>query len=149
MAQSIGAARYRSAAQNNAIAVQGFSQLTRALQKIEDGIYPELRQKLKEIGNTVALVAAANAPRRTGELQLSIKSSVTTANASVYSSAVYGGAINYGAYPHLGPQARGPHINRANASHYMDRAVTELSPWVEQETNAVIDWLIETFEKEG
>lgn len=129
------------------IAIQGFAQIQRALSRIEDGIQPELRKRIREVGARVALVAAANAPRRTGELQHSIKDSVAISSASVYSTAVYGGAINYGAFPHAGPEHRGPHITRARASHYMDRAVSQTAPWVEQEMNAVIDWLQETFEK--
>lgn len=148
MPQSIGAAKFRNAGENNAVAVQGFQQLSRALKRIEDGVYPEFRKKLKEIGDRVALVAASNAPRRTGELQHSIKTSVTERGASVYSTAIYGGAQNFGAFPHMGKEHRGPHIKRANASHYMDRAVTQLESWVEQETQAVIDWVISTFEGE-
>lgn len=91
-------------------------------------------------------MAAGNAPRgHTGDLQASIKSSVANTSASVYSTVEYGGAINYGAFPKLGAHARGPHIKRANASHYMDRAVSDLSTWVEGEIVGLLDWLLTTF----
>lgn len=126
------------------VAFSGFAQLSRALRRVEDGVYPEFRQKLRDIGDKVALVAAGNAPRDTGELQHSIKTSVTLSGASVYSSSVYGGAINYGAWTQHG---RGPHIRRASASHYMDKAVDETSGYVEAEMEAVLDWLTKTFEE--
>lgn len=135
----------RAAEQGDAITIQGFAQLQRALGRIENGVQPELRRRLHEIGDKVALVAAADAPRLTGELQHSIKTSVANSSASIYSTAIYGGAINYGAFPSAGASARGPHIKRANASHYMDRAVSELAPWVQQETEAVLDWLETVF----
>ena len=142
------ASKFARAGDGATVSVQGFAELQRALTKIETGVQAEMRARLRAIGEKVALVAADNAPRRTGELQHSIKTSVETRGASVYSNAPYGGAVNYGAFPHAGKEARGPHITRAGASHYMDRAVTELAPWVEQETNAVLDWVITTFETE-
>lgn len=135
-----------AATRGDAIVIEGFSQLQQALGRIENGVQPELRRRLKAIGDKVALVAAGNAPRITGELQHSLKTSVTNSSASIYSTAVYGGAQNFGAWTKNG---RGPHISRARASHYMDRAVTELSAWVEQETNGVLDWLLTTFEEDA
>lgn len=129
------------------IAVQGFAQLSRVLGKVEEGVQPEMRRRLRGIGDKVALVAAGNAPRgATGELQHDMKVSVTNTSASVYNTAVYAGAINSGAWTAGG---RGPHIARGNASHYMDRAVSGLKGWVEQETNAVLDWVVSTFEEAG
>jgi hypothetical protein len=128
---------------NTAISVQGFAQLSRALRALGDGADKELRRRLKEIGDVVGLVAAGDAPRITGELQHSIKSSAVTRGASVYSTAVYGGAINYGAWTKRG---RGPHIRRASASHYMDKAVTQTQPFVEHEAEALLDWAMTTFE---
>lgn len=138
-----GAAKFTSG-----VSVRGFTQLQRALKRIDDGASDELRKRLKDIGARVALVAAGNAPRDTGELQHSIKTGVALRGASVYSSAVYGGAINYGAFPKAGPEARGPHIKRANASHYMDRAVVQTEPYVEAEVEKLLDWLTKTFEED-
>ena len=128
-----------------AVKFSGFTQLSRALRRIEDGAYPELQKKLRDIGDQVALVAAGNAPRGiTGELQHSMKTSVTLSGASVYSSSIYGGAQNYGAWEKHG---RGPHISRARASHYMDKAVAETEGYVLAEMEAVLDWLTTTFEE--
>lgn len=138
---------FTGAGDNAATTVQGFAGLQRALRKIGDGTDLELRRRIRDVGARVALVAAGNAPRDTGELQHSIKVSVTQGSASVYSNAVYGGAINFGAGPKLGWQHRGPHITRARASHYMDRAVTETAPWVQQEMDKVLDWVESTFEE--
>lgn len=139
---------YARAAASDAVVVKGFEQLQRVLGRMEDGVEIELRKRIKELADQVGLVAAADAPRRTGVLQHSIKTSVTRRGASIYSNVVYGGAINYGAYPKLGPQHRGPHIKRSGASHYMDRAVDQTKPWVEKEMQDVMDWLITTFESD-
>lgn len=127
------------------ISVQGFAGLQRALRRVEGGAQPEMRARLRAIGERIALVAAGDAPRNTGELQHSIKTSVKNAGASIYSNAVYGGAINYGAWTQHG---RGPHISRRGASHYMNRAVTQTSSWVEGEIDGLLDWVVSTFEKD-
>lgn len=132
------------AGDTGAVAVRGFAALQAALKRIEDGTQGEVQRRIREIGERVALVAASKAPRRTGELQHSIKTSVATRSASVYSTAIYGGVQNVGAWTKEG---RGPHVTRARASHYMDRAVQELAPWVEQEIQAVVDWILTTFQE--
>lgn len=140
-----------------AVEVVGFSAISKALREIGEGAPEELRKKLKDIGETVALVAAGNAPRLenptltsgyAGELAHSIRTAATVRGASVYSTAVYGGAQNYGAWTQHG---RGPHIRRDRASHYMDKAVTETGPWVDDQVVELIDWALETFmeAKEG
>lgn len=132
--------------QDYAVQFSGFAQLSRALRRIEDGTYDELRKRLHDIGDRVALVAAGNAPRGvTGELQHSMKTSVTLNGASVYSSSIYGGAQNYGAWTQHG---RGPHIRRDRASHYMDKAVAATAGYVEAEMEAVLDWLTTVFEED-
>ena len=141
---SYGAAKYARASEGGAVAVHGFAGLQAALKRIEDGVQPELRRKILEIGAQVALVAAGNAPRDTGQLQHSIKVSAFSRGASVYSTADYGGVQNVGAMTRSG---RGPHVKRGRASHYMDKAVTETSPWVEQEISSVLDWLLTTFQE--
>jgi len=147
MAQLPGSARYQRATDNSAIAISGFRELIYALDSIRDGAEKEARQRVRTVGERVALVAAGNAPRRTGELQHSIKTSVGLRGASIYSNVVYGGAINFGAAPHAGWQARGPHIQRKNASHYMDRAVTQTAPWVAEEMDSLLDWVTRKFEE--
>lgn len=145
MALSSGS-KYGRATDNSAVVLSGFSELIRAVGSIEDGADLEARRRVAEVGRRVALVAAANAPRRTGELQHSVKSSVAGSSASIYSTAVYGGAVNFGAWTKFG---RGPHITRAGASHYMDKAVKETSPWVAERMDGLLDWVTRKFEEAG
>jgi phage gpG-like protein len=141
---SFNTGKYGRANDNSAIAISGFRELIYALGSIEDEAEAEARKRVREVGERVALVAAGNAPRRTGELAHSIKTSVGVRGASVYSNVVYGGAQNYGAWTQHG---RGPHISRTRASHYMDRAVKETAPWVEQEMDSLLDWAQRKFEE--
>lgn len=144
----------RSAAMGVTTHLQGFTQLLRALGRIDDETGIELRKRIREVGERVALVAAGNAPilkthpsdssGAPGELQHSIKTSVTLTRASVYSDAVYGGVQNVGGWS----KGRGPHVSRARASHYMDKAVIETAPWVRHEMDGLIDWVESTF-REG
>lgn len=143
---SFGASKYARAGSGDAIVISGFAQLQAAFGRIADGTQQELQGKIKEVGGRVALVAAGFAPRgATGELQHSPKVSAVTRGASVYSTAVYGGAINFGAWM---KNARGPHISRGRASHYMDRAVTSTAPWVAQEMDSILDWVTTKFEED-
>ena len=120
---------------------------------MEDGTQAEVQRRILEIGARVALVAAGNAPRLAsdkvtsssgfaGELQHSVKVSAFSRGASVYSNAIYGGVQNVGSWTKRSRPSR----QRASASHYMDRAVTEAAPWVEQEINSVMEWLMTTFQ---
>lgn len=143
----------RYAIRDAGVAVQGFDQLQRALRRIEGGIAPELRVKLKAIGEHVKEVAEGNVSHKSGErhgddsqpkLEDSVKVSATLKSASIYSTAVHGGAINVGAWTTTG---RGPHISRGTAQHWMDRAVRSEESFVEREVNALLDWLLTTFEE--
>lgn len=151
MARSYGAGKFQRAGEGDAVVLEGFAQLQAALKRIEDGTYPELRERLRAIGEHVKARAEGNITHRTGRhgaegprLGQSLKVSVTQRSASVYSTAVHGGAQNVGAWTRDG---RGPHISRANASHYMDKAVKSEQAFVEQETEALIQWLLTTFEE--
>jgi len=158
MAQLPGSARYQRATDNSAIAISGFKELIYALDSIRDGAEKEARDRIRTVGERVALVAAGNAPRLKthpsdssgypGELSHSVKTSVNLTSASIYSIAVYGGAINVGAWSGTKETpARGPHISRKRASHYMDRAVTQTAPWVAEEMDSLLDWVTRKFEE--
>lgn len=139
---SYGAGKYARAGEGGAVAVQGFAQLSAALARIADGTQDELKARIRAVGERVALVAAGNAPRGdTGQLQHSIRVAVAGRGASVYSSSLYGGAQNVGAWV----KGRGPHISRTRASHYMDRAVDQTAPWVVTELDSVMEWVTTTF----
>lgn len=141
---SYNAAKFARAGEGDAVVIEGFAQLQAALGRVADGVDTELKSKVRAVGERVALVAAGNAPRRTGELQHSEKVSVTGRSASVYNTAPYGGALNVGAW--VGGR-RGVHISRGRASHYQDRAVRQLAPWVRQEMDSVVDWLMTMFQE--
>jgi hypothetical protein len=142
-------------ASDQAIVLNGFTQLSRALRRVEGGpgnfgLGYELQRRLRTVGETVAKAAPGFITHRTGrgsgELEGSVKVSVTTRSASVYSTSVYGGIQNFGGGPHGGWAARGPHIRKANASHWMDRAVNSQTAFVAKELDGLIDWLIDEFE---
>lgn len=144
-----GAGKYGRAEGNNAIVVDGFFELQRGLRRIEAGIQREVQARIKIIGAHVAEVARSNIPHKTGRhggdgtIEDTLRVSAVLRGASIYTLAPHGGAINVGAWS----KARGPHIQRARASHYMDRAVSTSTAFVEAETQAVLDWVETTFQE--
>lgn len=142
-------------AQLQGIAVRGFEELVRALERIEGGtgnfgVEYELQQRLTAIGEEVAKAAPAfvtDKYQNSGELQGSVKVSVTKKQASVYSTSVYGGAQNSGASPKAGWQARGPHIQRAKASQWMTKAVQSKQAFIAAEWEGLEDWVLREFER--
>jgi hypothetical protein len=146
---SYGAGKYGRAGGSNAIVVQGFEDLQRALRATEIGVQKEVQSRIKVIGAHVAEAAKGNVPHATGRhssepsIEAGMRVSAVLRGASIYTTAVHGGVQNVGAWS----KARGPHIRRQDASHYMDRAVTSSKPFVEAETQAVLDWITTTFEE--
>ncbi len=154
MPSTYGAGKYGRAAENNAIVVEGLADLQRALRATEVGVEKEVQARIRLIGEEVKRRAAANVQHKTnrhaadGEsIEARMGISVVLRGASIYTTAIHGGVQNVGGGPHAGWAARGPHIKRADASHYMDRAVTSSRAFVEQETEAVMDWLQTTFQE--
>lgn len=138
----------RPIGRGDGVSVDGFAQLLRALKRVDDGLFPELHSRLKAIGARVELVAAGNVTHRTGRsgstprIEDSIKVSVTQTSASVYSTAEHGGVQNYG-----GRVGHGAVIKRAAVSQYMTVAVKDTQPWVKEEMDGLISWLLTEFEK--
>lgn len=134
------------------VAVRGFTQLSKALARIEGegiadyGLAYELRSRLHAIGETVKAQAEGYAPEKSGELRRSLAVSVTQRSASVFARAIYGGVQNFGGGPAAGWQYRGPHVKRANASRFMDRAVDSEEVYVEAEMDSLLDWLVTEFD---
>jgi phage gpG-like protein len=140
----------RYAIRDEGITVEGLAAIQRALARTEEGAPPELRAKLKAIGEHVKAAAESRAPVGTGRtgpsgrLKSSIKISITRAGASVYSSAVYGGVQN------VGGQVGRDHrtiLKRGSVSGYMVKAVQSQKGFVEQETEALVEWLLHTFQE--
>jgi hypothetical protein len=145
--------------QDQGVAMVGFTQINQALQRIAGGranfgIEYELQRRLRTIGETVAKAAPGNITHKTGRhgddsggrLEDSVKVSVTTRSASVYSTSVYGGVQNVGGGPHAGWKARGPHVKRASASQWMNKTVNSQKAFVEAELDGLLDWLVHEFE---
>ena len=144
------------AVRDRAVQMQGFTELNRALQRIEGsrgnfGIEYELQHRLRVVGETVAKAAPQFVTHKTGPgtgaLEGSVKVSVTTKAAAVYSTSVYGGAQNSGAGPKAGWKARGPHIQRKNASKWMTRAVESQKAFTEAEMDGLTQWVVDEFNR--
>lgn len=148
----------RYAVRDQGVALSGFTQLQVALRRVEGvgdyGLAYEVQAQMRRIGEKVALDAPGFVTHKTGrhgspsvpKLEDSVHVSVTTRSASVYSSAEHGGVQNVGGFPHAGVEARGPHVKRADASHWMNRAVAENYAFVELEVNRLIERLLSEFE---
>lgn len=142
--------RFKRAGKNGGVAVSGFAQIQRGLASIEGGAKSEVRKRFVEVGGYVKTRAAANVTHKTGRhvgipsIEDGLKISVLQKGVSIYTTAPHGGVQNVGAWTR---QGRGPHVSRKNASRYMDRAVKQSAPFVERETQAVIDWALKSFER--
>lgn len=125
------------------VAVVGFEEVYRALKGIEGDLPKQVRKNLRLIGKIVKDQAEANAGniRKSGALAGSIKVSLSPKAASVFSTAPHGGVQNVGGGPHAGWSARGPHVKRANASHYMNKAVDSTRGEVQQAMEELMQWV--------
>ena len=144
-------------AYGDAILMIGFTDLQRSLTTLAGrgnfGIDYEMKERLRAIGEKVAAAAPAFVPHKTGKrgggeggpLEGSVRVSVTTNRATVYSTAVYGGVQQHGGGPHTGWANRGPHVRSANASHWMSRAVRSMQGDVQAEVDALSDWVVTEF----
>jgi hypothetical protein len=139
----------RPVIRDEGVVVEGFAALQRVLKQIESGAHPELKKRLKVIGDHVAKTARGNVSHKTGRhfgsprIESSIKVSVTARGASVYSTAPHGGVQNVGGRvgrSHLTV------IKRAEVSGYMTKAVQSDREFVQHETEALVQWLLRTFQ---
>jgi hypothetical protein len=132
-----------------AVAVRGFEEIQRALLTIGEGAEPELRKRLRNIGEEVARAAPGFVTHKTGRhggsgnpaLESSVRVSVGLRSASVYSTALHGGVQNVGGGPHAGWAARGPHVQHKNASEWMNKAVRSKQAFVEAEILDLLAWV--------
>lgn len=131
------------------VAVHGLAEIQKALNLIQGeeranyGIAYEMRARLLRIGEAIKSRAQELAPERSGDLRKSIAVSVTQRAASVYSRMIYGGIQNEGGQ--IGREHR-TLLRRDQVSRYMDRAVDSMKAYVEEQTNSLVDWLIDEFE---
>lgn len=138
------------AVRDEGILVRGFTEVQRALKRLDAELAGEVRDKLKLIGERVKEVAAGNVSHKTGRhgnpgprIEDSIKVGATLKQASVYSTSVAAGVQNSG-----GTVGYGAVVRREDVSQFMTRAVQSTEGYIEQETQAVIDWLLAEFERD-
>jgi len=133
----------------------GFQQLNVALGRIgagkaDFGLAYELQQRLRTIGEAVAKAAPQFVSHRTGRhgdpgnpsLEESVRVSVTQRQASVYSTALHGGAQNVG-----GKVGRNHAtlLKRADVSGWMIKAVGSEREFVREEVDSLLEWLEREF----
>lgn len=132
-----------------ALVVEGLVPLQKALKRAEGSADKELRKSIREAVKPVLSAARANAPvgprpkrSNTPQLKGSIRLSVTTRGASVYSNAAHAYVQDRG-----GIVGRGAIIPRARASAYMTRAVAENRPETKRRLENVLDRIADDFQK--
>lgn len=137
------------------VVVHGFAALQRALNSVQSradyGLAYELQRRLRTIGEKVAESAPEFVTHYSGHtgpypgepdnprLEDSVRVSVTTRSASVYSTAMHGGAQNVG-----GQVGRKRHtiLERAKVSKWMNKAVSSNYIFVDKEVDGLLDWLL-------
>lgn len=137
------------------IAIEGLPQLQKALERVGGGkanfgVQYELQHRLRNIGEHVAEASRGFIPHRTGRhgdkglprLEDTLKVSVTARRSTVYTDSPYSAVQQYGGGPKAGWAGRGPHIKRGNASKWLTRGAASERAYVEQETDALLDWIV-------
>jgi hypothetical protein len=89
-------ARRSTANTSASVSIRGFSAFRRGLRSLDVNLDRQLRDYIKEMSEEVASVARQRAPRKSGKLSKSIKSSVTQTRASVYSNLPYAAVQEWG-----------------------------------------------------
>lgn len=130
--------------------IHGYQELQRALRRTEGKVYPRLRRELLEIAGDVRTTARVYVPHKTGrhgganvpKLAPSIRSSVTSYGASVFSAAPHSIVQDVG-----GRVGNGTILKRADASHYMSHAVRDSLPYVNRRLEGLMGELERSFEE--
>jgi phage gpG-like protein len=105
------------------------------MRRMEPEAAKGLRDDIKHAAGKVALTAGANAPRRTGALQHSIRVFVSGARASIGSTLPYAGVVHWGGT--IAPKGtkilfrRNEFVTRAIADH-QDQIVEDIADGVER-----------------
>lgn len=138
------------------VAVSGFAGLSRALRNIEGGpgnfgVQYEMQQRLRKVGEVNAKAAETFITHKYGHaaaepLEGSTRVSVTQNRAAVFSTSAHGGVQNSGGGPKAGWTARGPHVQRKNASRWMTKGVASQREWTRREMDGLLDWVVHEFE---
>ena len=140
----------------NAVIMVGYTELQRSLRTLAGpgnfGIDYEVTQRLKAIGEKVAVAAPRFVSHKTGKsgageggpLGGSVGVSVKLKQAETFSRAIYGGVQERGGWTKSG---RGPHVSRGAASHWMSRAVESQGAAIQAEVDGMSDWVAREFDR--
>jgi hypothetical protein len=135
------------------IVVRGFPELQKALERIGPkanfGVEYEVQRRLHNIGEHVAVASEGFITHGTGRhgdpalprLEDTVRVSVTQRRSTVYSQSPYAAVQNFGGGPKAGWAARGPHIPRASASKWLNKAVASERTYVDSEYDGVLDFI--------
>lgn len=122
------------AVSNLRINAPGLAKLRRDLGRIDRGLRTAADRHIRQAANRVRDTARSKAPRRTGRLSKSIRTSVRARGASIYSNLEYAPVHEWGGT--ISP--RGTPIT-IEASHYMAEAVEENTDMIEEELGRLLD----------
>lgn len=130
---------------SSGVLVQGLDSMQRVLKVANSELAGELRKRLAGAVEVVHVSARENAaalrdsPYNFGKpLSQTLKVSVTQRSASVYSTAVWGGAQNYGGQVGRGGATL---LRRDSVSQYMTRAAQTNHVRVAAQVESVLEWL--------
>lgn len=150
----------REVIQGYGITIEGLPQLQKALERVGGGranfgVEYELQHRLRNIGERVAEASREFVPHRTGRhgdrglppLEDTLKVSVAVRRSTIYTDSPYSRVQQFGGGPKSGWSRRGPHVQRANASKWLTKGVASQRAYVDQEAEAVLDWIAAEWNK--
>jgi phage gpG-like protein len=131
-------------AEGSTVLVRGLEPLQRALKRTQGNLPKHVRTELRGIGKYVRDRAKANVRSRSGDLEGSVRTSVTNRSVSVYSNLPYSRVQDQGGKV-------GRHhatlLKRADVSRYMTRAVSASEGEVRTRLEALLDAIDHDFEE--
>lgn len=139
---------------SQAVVIDGLPELRKAFERIgagkaDFGIGYEVDHRLRNMGEHLVEVTPAFITHATGrhgdpdlpKLEDTLRVSVTQRRATVFTNSPYAAVQQWGGGPKTGWANRGPHVKRENASRFLTKAVASEREYVDQEANAVLDWI--------
>lgn len=121
--------------------VEGYADLDRALKTIDEGIRKEMRRELRQVARPILTQARSLAPRKSGDLQRSLRTSVTARGIAFTSSEPYSNLIHWGGSTGRGHRARAPWSGdiRVRESLFFSRALEENEDALMDGLDAAVD----------
>lgn len=125
------------AVRNFRVNVPGLAKFQRDLGRIDRGMRTASTRHLRQIANRVRDSARGRAPRRSGRLARSIRSSARASGASIYSNLEYAPVHHWGGTI----RPRGTPI-RIEATHFLSEAAEQHTEFVEEELANLLDAIV-------